>query len=214
MFVYKKFWRSLYMEDWLHFFLKFVLLIARLLRELESWARKPVTTLIWWLFITPTEHPRSVSNRCVIEHFGCLFVLTLFFFYFPLVYKILSYDWVSSLPFFSLTSYQNVALGIIISFEKQGWESIVWWTRTLIIELVLVQNAQKHEREKSAKSVHQKADGQTGKKKLDFQNAVAGKWKISKNFKMPNHIHFCPFKIIEYVLSKFSSTKESGCHTR
>ena len=30
-----------------------------------------LTTLAWWLSLTPTDRPKSVRNRCVIEVFGC-----------------------------------------------------------------------------------------------------------------------------------------------
>ena len=55
-----------------------VLLIARLFRELEGWARKPVNLTSWMTVVTPTDHPMLVRNRCVIDLFGGVFVLLLF----------------------------------------------------------------------------------------------------------------------------------------
>ena len=52
------------------------LLITRLLRLVEGW--DPVNGLnhtSWVSAVTPTDHPKSVRNRCVIEVFGGVFVL-------------------------------------------------------------------------------------------------------------------------------------------
>ena len=35
-----------------------------------------LTTPVGWLSFTPTDHPKSVRNRCVIEVFGGVFVLS------------------------------------------------------------------------------------------------------------------------------------------
>ena len=55
-----------------------VLLIARLLRGVGRWARKPVNYTSWVAVVTPTDRPKSVRNRCLIElFFVALFVLSL-----------------------------------------------------------------------------------------------------------------------------------------
>ena len=54
-----------------------VLLITRLLRGVGRWARKPVNHTSWVAVVTPTDHPKSVRNRCLIELFVALFVLSL-----------------------------------------------------------------------------------------------------------------------------------------
>ena len=46
-----------------------VLLITRLLRGVVRWARKPVNHTIWVAVVTPTDRPKSVRNRCLIELF-------------------------------------------------------------------------------------------------------------------------------------------------
>ena len=47
-----------------------VLLITRLLREMEKLVRTPVNNTSWVAIVTPTDRPKSVRNRCVIELFG------------------------------------------------------------------------------------------------------------------------------------------------
>ena len=57
-----------------------VLLITRLLRGVGRWARKPVNWLntSWVAVVTPTDRPKSVRNRCLIELFcGVVCVVTL-----------------------------------------------------------------------------------------------------------------------------------------
>ena len=54
-----------------------VLLIKRLLRLVGRWARKPVNHTSWVAVVTPTDRPKSVRNRCLIELFVALFVLSL-----------------------------------------------------------------------------------------------------------------------------------------
>ena len=54
-----------------------VLLIKRLLRLVGRWARKPINHTSWVAVVTPTDRPKSVRNRCVIELFVALFVLSL-----------------------------------------------------------------------------------------------------------------------------------------
>ena len=41
------------------------------------WARKPVNNISWVAVVTPTDRPKSVGNRCVIEFYVALFVLSL-----------------------------------------------------------------------------------------------------------------------------------------
>ena len=43
----------------------------------ESWVRKPVSHTSLVTVATPIDNPKSVCNRCVIEHFVALFVLWL-----------------------------------------------------------------------------------------------------------------------------------------
>ena len=64
----------------------------------------PVNHTSWVAVVTPTDRPKSVRSRCVIELFGpclcCHFALMTFL----LVYGLLSQDWVRYLPF-SLVYY-------------------------------------------------------------------------------------------------------------
>ena len=53
-----------------------VLLIAGLLRGLGWWARKPVNYNRLVDVVTPTDRLKSVRNRCIIEVFVALFVLS------------------------------------------------------------------------------------------------------------------------------------------
>ena len=46
-----------------------VLSIARLLQGVGRWARKPVNHTSWVAVVTPTDRPKSVRNRCLIELF-------------------------------------------------------------------------------------------------------------------------------------------------
>ena len=42
------------------------------------WARKPVNHISWVAVVTPTDRPKSVCNRCLIELFcGVVCVVTL-----------------------------------------------------------------------------------------------------------------------------------------
>ena len=60
-----------------------VLLITRLLRGVGRWARKPVNHTSWVAVVTPTDHPKSVRNCCLIELFcGVVRVVTLPFWHF------------------------------------------------------------------------------------------------------------------------------------
>ena len=54
-----------------------VLLITRLLRGVGRWARKPVNHTSWVAVATPTDRPKSVHNRCLIELFVALFMFSL-----------------------------------------------------------------------------------------------------------------------------------------
>ena len=60
-----------------------VLLITRLLRLVGRLsARKPVNHTSWVTAATPTDRSKSVRNRCVIEVFGGVFMLSRCFFNF------------------------------------------------------------------------------------------------------------------------------------
>ena len=49
-----------------------------MLRLVGRWARKPVNHTSWVAVVTPTDRPKSVRNRCVIELFcGVVYVVTL-----------------------------------------------------------------------------------------------------------------------------------------
>ena len=53
--------------------------------EWEGWARKPVNHNSWVAVVTPTDRPKSVRNRCLIELFCCVVcVVTLPFWHFCL----------------------------------------------------------------------------------------------------------------------------------
>ena len=57
--------------------LMYVLLISWLLRGVGRWTSKPVNHTSWVAVVTPTDRPKSVSNRCLIELFcGVVFVLS------------------------------------------------------------------------------------------------------------------------------------------
>ena len=58
-------------------------MIKRLLRLVGRWARKPVNHTSWVAVVTPTDRPKSVRNRCLIELFcGVVCVVTLPFWHF------------------------------------------------------------------------------------------------------------------------------------
>ena len=60
-----------------------VLSITRLLRGVGRWARKPVNHTSWVAVVNPTDHPKSVRNRCFIELFCVVVcVVTLPFWHF------------------------------------------------------------------------------------------------------------------------------------
>ena len=59
------------------------LMIKRLLRLVGRWVRKPVNHTSWVAVVTPTDRPKSVRNRCLIELFcGVICVVTLPFWHF------------------------------------------------------------------------------------------------------------------------------------
>ena len=53
------------------------LLQTLLLRGVGRWAHKPLNHTSWVAVVTPTDRPKSVRNRCLIERFLTLFVLSL-----------------------------------------------------------------------------------------------------------------------------------------
>ena len=53
-----------------------VLLITQLLRLVRRLGSRKLFNLTSWMAITPTDRPKSVRNRCVIEVFGGVFVLS------------------------------------------------------------------------------------------------------------------------------------------
>ena len=54
-----------------------VLLVIQFLRLVgRLWSRKPVNHASWVSVVTPTDRPKSVRNRCVIEDFAGVFVLS------------------------------------------------------------------------------------------------------------------------------------------
>ena len=54
-----------------------------ILRLVGRWARKPVNHTSWVAVVTPTDRPKSVRNRCLIELFcGVVCVVTLPFWHF------------------------------------------------------------------------------------------------------------------------------------
>ena len=60
-----------------------VLLITRLLRRVGRWARKSVNHTSWVALVAPTDRPKLVRNRCLIELFcGVVCVVTLPFWHF------------------------------------------------------------------------------------------------------------------------------------
>ena len=54
-----------------------VLLITRQLQGVGRWACKPVNHASWDAVVTPTDRPKSVCNRRVIEFFVVFFLLSL-----------------------------------------------------------------------------------------------------------------------------------------
>ena len=76
-----------------------VLLITRLLRGVERWARKPVNHTSWVAVVTPTDRPKSFHNRCLIELFVALFMLSLSPFDISVDVGAFVTDWARSSPF-------------------------------------------------------------------------------------------------------------------
>ena len=76
-------WFVVYIRRFIYKFLTCVLLIKRLLRLVGRWTRKPVNHTSWVAVVTPTDRPKSVRNRCLIELFcGVVCVVTLPFWHF------------------------------------------------------------------------------------------------------------------------------------
>ena len=76
-------WFVVYIRRFIYKFLNVCPLITRLLRLVGRWARKPVNHTSWVAVVTPTDRPKSVRNRCVIELFcGVVYVVTLPFWHF------------------------------------------------------------------------------------------------------------------------------------
>ena len=67
----------LYKEVYSQIFNIYVLLIIRLMRGVGRWARKPVSHTSLVVVVTPTDRPKSVRNRSLIDFFVALFVLSL-----------------------------------------------------------------------------------------------------------------------------------------
>ena len=70
---------GLYEEDYLDIFKRASFRLTQLFRLVEGW--NPVNQFNHTsLMAVVTNWPMSVRNRCVIEHFGCVFVLSFWFF--------------------------------------------------------------------------------------------------------------------------------------
>ena len=125
---------GLHKEDYLQIVLKIcVLLITRLLWLVESW--DPVNrfnhaSLV--AVVTPTD-PKSVRNRCVVEVFGGVFVLSRCFWDFSVGVGSFVIDWVRSLPF-SLVSWYlcymilNYDLYFLLNDFGSGWVLILLYS--------------------------------------------------------------------------------------
>ena len=59
----------LYKEVYLQIFKRVSFWLHGCCGEWEGWARKPVNHTSWVAVVTPTDRPKSVCNRCVIELF-------------------------------------------------------------------------------------------------------------------------------------------------
>ena len=59
----------LYKEVYLQIFKRVSFWLHGCCGEWEGWARKPVNHTSWVAVVTPTDRPKSVRNRCVIELF-------------------------------------------------------------------------------------------------------------------------------------------------
>ena len=57
----------LYKEVYLEIFKMCVLLITRLLQRVGRWALNQLNHTIWVAVVIPTDRPKSVRNRCLIE---------------------------------------------------------------------------------------------------------------------------------------------------
>ena len=73
----------LYKEVYLQIFKRVSYWLHGCCGEWEGWARKPVNHTSWVAVVTPTDRPKSVRNRCLIELFcGVFCVFTLPFWHF------------------------------------------------------------------------------------------------------------------------------------
>ena len=72
-------WFVVYIRKFIYKFFKVcAFLITRLLQEVRRLTSKPVNNTIWVAVVTPTDRPKSVRNRCVIELFcGVVCAVTL-----------------------------------------------------------------------------------------------------------------------------------------
>ena len=71
-------WFVVYIRRFIYKFLNVCPFDYKLLRLVGRWARKPVNHTSWVAVVTPTDRPKSVRNRCVIELFcGVVYVVTL-----------------------------------------------------------------------------------------------------------------------------------------
>ena len=106
---------------WLHYFCG----------EWEGW--DPVnqfnhTSLV--AIVTPTDRPKSVHNRCVIEVLLAFLCCRIAFWVFLWVYGLLSWEWARSLPFsltWSYTSASTLAAGRILSIVSRCRLTSVWY---------------------------------------------------------------------------------------
>ena len=89
------------------------------------WARKPVNHTSWVAEVTPTDRPKSVRNRCVIELFVALFVLSLCPFDISVGVGafVIGLSQISS--FFSLYQCIEVVVGIDNTYEQVGGQNNV-----------------------------------------------------------------------------------------
>ena len=62
-------WFVVYIRRFIYKFLNVCPFVKRLLRLVGRWARKPVNHTSWVALVTPTDRPKSVRNRCLIELF-------------------------------------------------------------------------------------------------------------------------------------------------
>ena len=76
-------WFAVYIRRFTYKFLNVSFWLHGWCGEWEGWARKPVNHTSWVALVTPTDRPKSVRNRCVIELFcGIVCVVTWPFWHF------------------------------------------------------------------------------------------------------------------------------------